>query len=85
MGVVSNNKLLLSVVSSRLECSNKASYSVTKNGSAINGYSLLNTNFCPKIFATKYLPSIKSNFKISSNVYLSFLGNPKLIDLPSIS
>ena len=29
MGNDSNNKLLLSVVSSLLECSNKASYSVT--------------------------------------------------------
>ena len=85
MGTVSNNKLLLSVVSSLLEFSNKASYSVTKNGFAINGYSLLNTIFCPKIFATRYSPSTKSNFKISSKLYLSFFGNPKSIGSPSIS
>ena len=45
MGPVSKSKLELNVDISRLDFSNKLSYSVTKNGSAINGYSFKNTNF----------------------------------------
>ena len=42
---VSKSKLELSVDVSFLDFSSKLSYSVTKKGSAINGYSLEKTNF----------------------------------------
>ena len=66
---VSNSKLELNVEVSRLDFSSKVSYSETKKGSAINGYSFENTNFCPSGFPTKYDFSVSSNLSISSNVY----------------
>ena len=52
MSPVSKSKFALNVEVSRLDFSNKLSYSVTINGSAINGYSFENTNFCPSGFPT---------------------------------
>ncbi len=53
MGPVSKSKLELNVEVSLLDFSSKVSYSVTKNGSAINGYSFEKTNFCPRGFPTR--------------------------------
>ena len=81
-GPVSNNKLELNVDISRRDFSSKVSYSVTKNGSEINGYSFENTNFCPSGLPTKYVFSVKSNLSISSNVYWGLSGNLKSIKSP---
>ena len=85
MGPVSSSKLLFNELISLREFSNNESYSVTKYGLAINGYSLLNTKRCPKTLATKYFLSIRSNFNISSKVYSFLVGREKLISDPSSS
>ena len=46
IGPLSKSKFELNVVISLLEFSSSVSYSVTRNGSAIKGYSFENTNFC---------------------------------------
>ena len=49
----SNSKLEFNVDISFFEFSNNGSYSSTKNGSEINGYSFAKTIFCPIDFPTK--------------------------------
>ena len=85
IGPVSNNRFPLRDDSSFLERSNNLSYSFTKKGLATNGYSVSKINFCPNGFATKYFLSIKSNLKISSNVYVVLSVKPKSICFPTAS